>query len=70
VTPSSTLAFASAPLTPFTIDGAPVARDALVVEAGFDWRVSAHATIGVFYTGALGERDQENAVKGKIEIAF
>jgi hypothetical protein len=27
-------------------------------------------TAGVFYAGALGNRDQENAVKGKIDIAF
>jgi hypothetical protein len=27
-------------------------------------------TAGVFYSGALGNRDQENAVKGKIDIAF
>ena len=49
VTPGSTLAFESAPSIPFTITGAPVARDALAVEAGFDWRLSNNATLGVFY---------------------
>ena len=28
------------------------------------------ATAGVFYSGALGVRDQENAIKGKLEVAF
>ena len=34
VTPTSTLAFASAPSIPFAVAGAPIARDALAVEAG------------------------------------
>jgi fibronectin-binding autotransporter adhesin len=70
VTPRSTLAFASAPLTPFTINGVPIARDALVVEGGFDWRVSSNATIGVYYSGSVGARDQDNAIKGKLEVTF
>jgi outer membrane autotransporter protein len=70
VTPTSTLAFASAPAIPFTIAGAPVARDALAIEAGFDWKLTDNATVGVFYSGSLGERDQDNAIKGKLEAAF
>jgi autotransporter-associated beta strand protein len=70
VTPTSTLAFASAPSTQFAIAGAPIARDALAVEAGFDWRLSSTASIGVFYSGALAARDQDNVVKGKVEVAF
>ena len=70
VTPGSTLAFESAPAIPFSVAGAPVARDALLVEAGFDWRLSANASIGVFYSGALAARDQDNAIKGRFQIAF
>jgi outer membrane autotransporter protein len=70
VTPSSTLAFASAPSLPFTVSGAPIARDALVIEAGFDWRLSSNATVGIFYSGELAARDEDNAVKGKLEVAF
>ena len=70
VTPGSTLAFESAPSIPFAITGAPVARDALVVEAGFDWRLSNNATVGVFYSGEIAARDEDNAIKGKLEIAF
>jgi fibronectin-binding autotransporter adhesin len=70
VTPSSTLAFASAPSLPFAIAGAPIARDALALEAGFDWRLTPTATVGVFYSGALAARDNDNAVKGKVEVAF
>jgi fibronectin-binding autotransporter adhesin len=70
VTPDSTLAFASAPSIPFTIAGAPVARNALAIEAGFDWKLTNNATVGVFYSGSLGNRDQDNAIKGKLEAAF
>ena len=70
VTPASTLAFESAPSIPFSIAGAPIARDALVVEAGFDWRLTRNATFGVFYSGALAVRDEDNAIKGKFEVVF
>jgi autotransporter-associated beta strand protein len=70
VTPTSTLAFESAPSIPFAIAGAPVARDALAIEAGFDWKLTRNATVGVFYSGSLGERDQDNAIKGKLEATF
>jgi autotransporter-associated beta strand protein len=70
VTPTSTLAFASAPSIPFAVAGAPIARDALAVEAGFDWRLTRQATIGVFYSGSLAARDEDNAVKGKLDVAF
>jgi fibronectin-binding autotransporter adhesin len=70
VTPTSTLAFESAPSIPFNIAGAPVARDALAIEAGFDWKLTSNATVGVFYSGSLGNRDVDNAIKGKLEAAF
>jgi outer membrane autotransporter protein len=70
VTPDSVLAFASTPAIPFTVAGAPIARDALAVEAGFDWKLTNNAAVGVFYSGALGNRDVENAIKGRLEVAF
>jgi fibronectin-binding autotransporter adhesin len=70
VTPASALAFASAPNVPFSILGAPIARDALMIEAGFDWRVSKTATLGVYYSGALAARDFDNAIKARFDMAF
>ena len=69
-TPTSVLAFASAPSLPFSIAGAPIARDSMLLEAGIDWRVSPNATIGVFYSGDLALRDADNAIKSKFEIVF
>ncbi len=70
VTPTSTLAFASAPSIPFAIAGAPIARDALEVEAGIDWHVTRQATIGLFYSGSLAARDEDNAIKGRLDVVF
>lgn len=44
-------AFQNAPTIPFTISGVPIARDALLAEAGLDLAINRHATVGVAYTG-------------------
>jgi len=69
-TPAATLAFEGAPSAPFTISGAPIDRDAWIVEAGFDWKLTSSATVGVFYSGALAPHDQVNALKGEFVVAF
>lgn len=70
VTPDAQLAFASAPGLPFTIQGAPIARDSAVVEVGLNWKVATNTTAGLFYSGELAGKTYDNAVRGKIEIAF
>ena len=70
VTPAATLAFASAPATTFTVTGAPIARDALVAEAGLDWRVTAATSLGLYYSGTVAGHANDNAVKGRIDVAF
>jgi uncharacterized protein with beta-barrel porin domain len=52
------------------VAGAPIARDALAVEAGVEWHLTRQTTIGVFYSGSIASRDEDNAVKGKFDIAF
>jgi outer membrane autotransporter protein len=69
-TPASMVAFASAPSVPFAISGASIASDSIIVEAGVDWSLWRNATLGISYSGALGGRDQDNAVRGKLEVAF
>lgn len=70
IRPGALLAFAGAPGSAFLASGAPVARDSVVMEAGFDYRVSRTAKIGVSYAGALGERAQDHGVKGQFEMSF
>jgi len=49
---------------PFLTAGAAIARDALVASAGLDVRIAPPATIGENYTGQVGDRAQDHAVKG------
>jgi len=56
--------------TPFAVSGAPLDRDALVVEAGLDWAVTPLLTVGVKYDGQIGNRDQEHAVRGQASLRF
>ena len=69
-TPTSTLAFASDPLIPFSIAGAPIARDALALEVGVDWRLTANVKLGVTYSGRLASSASDNAIKAKLEANF
>jgi outer membrane autotransporter protein len=48
----------------FLTAGVPIARDALVASAGLDVQIAPLVTIGVNYTGQIGDRAQDHAVKG------
>ncbi|TXN39698.1 autotransporter outer membrane beta-barrel domain-containing protein [Methylobacterium sp. WL30] len=69
VVPTALLAFgATGPA--FLTAGIPIDRDALVAEAGLDLRVSAAATLGIAYTGQVGARAEDHAVKGNFTYRF
>jgi outer membrane autotransporter protein len=68
-TPSARLAFASGGGA-FNVYAAPVARDALVAEAGLSWRVSGMTSLGVAYTAALGDSQRDHALKGRLDVRF
>jgi len=63
VEPEMLLAFAGGAST-FTVAGAPVDWDALVAEAGLDWQASEAISLGIAYSGQIGEQVQEHALKG------
>ena len=69
VVPTALLAL-SATGPAFLTAGIPIDRDALVTEAGLDLRVSAAATLGVAYTGQVGTRAEDHAVKGNFTYRF
>ncbi|TPM39013.1 autotransporter domain-containing protein [Mesorhizobium sp. B2-3-4] len=52
VTPSSTVTFAGG--DNFTIAGAPIGRDAALIEAGLDLLFAPNARLGLSYTGQFG----------------
>ncbi len=68
VDPKATLAFAGS--IPFTITGAPIARNAALVEAGLDLAISANASLGVTYAGQLAEDIQDHAFKANLAVRF
>jgi outer membrane autotransporter protein len=69
VTPNAALAF-QATGAAFTVAGIPIARDAALVEAGFEWRFSPSARLGAFYQGELAAHAQTHAVKGAFTWGF
>jgi outer membrane autotransporter protein len=50
--------------------GSPIARDALVAEAGLDLVVGANVAIGVSWSGQFASGSQSNTVKGNFSWKF
>ena len=68
-TPVAMLAFQSgAPA--FALAGAPIAREALVAEAGLDLAVSANAALGAWWSGQYADRATNNTFKGSFRWQF
>ena len=68
VVPAALLAFGNGPT--FLSAGIPIARDALVAQAGLDLRVAPNATLAIAYTGQIGDRVEDHAVKGNFTWRF
>ncbi|MCY1553479.1 Extracellular serine protease [compost metagenome] len=68
VVPTSTLAFAGG--QGFTVGGAPIARDAALVEAGIDFKIALAATFGVNYTGQIASGVSDHGVNAKLKVSF
>jgi len=56
--------------TPFTVAGAPIARDSLLLEAGLDMSVAANVTLGATWSAQLAQHGQEQSLKGNFAIRF
>jgi outer membrane autotransporter protein len=69
VEPEALLAFSSG-ASVFTVAGVPIDRDALVAEAGLDWQASEAISLEVAYSGQIGSRAQEHALKGSFTWRF
>lgn len=68
VTSNSTHAFAGG--SPFTVAGAPIARDAAVVEAGLDFRLTAQSTLGLSYSGQLAGNANDHGFALTLGFSF
>lgn len=52
----------------FTIAGAPLAKDALAVEVGFDVGLTSRASLGASYSGQLAKDTQAHAFKLNLDV--
>ncbi len=66
--PSATFALAGS--IPFTVTGAPIAVDALVMQAGFDVEAANNVTFGVAYDGQFGDGSSANQIEGHLRVLF
>jgi outer membrane autotransporter protein len=69
VTPVAALTFQSLG-TSFATAGVPLARDAAVINAGLDVRVTPQATFGLSYLGQLAQSAQDHSVRGNFSWRF
>ncbi|MNL33842.1 hypothetical protein D3C87_1557740 [compost metagenome] len=54
----------------YTVYGAPLDRDSLLIDAGLDLRVSANNTLGVGLNGEAGSDGRSYGVTGQWRMAF
>ncbi|WP_210251457.1 autotransporter domain-containing protein [Neorhizobium sp. P12A] len=66
--PISTLAFSGGSL--FDIAGVPIARDSVIVNAGLDFNVRKHATLGISYDGQFASSAIDQSVAGTFSVKF
>jgi outer membrane autotransporter protein len=69
VTPVAGLAFQGTG-TAFSVAGVPIARNAALIETGFDWRFSPQAKLGAYYQGELAAHAESHAFKGAFSWNF
>ena len=68
VTPAVSQAFSGS--SAFTIAGAPIARDAAVIEAGLDFAIAPQATLGIAYHGQVGSKASDHGVRADLNVKF
>lgn len=67
-TPLATMNFSSG--TTFNTKGTPLARNAALVEAGIDMKLTERAVLGVSYQGQVASRAQEHGLHAKLNVQF
>lgn len=54
----------------FSVAGAPIARDAAVIEAGLDLNLGENADLGLSYSGKVAGSSRDHGVKASVMIRF
>ncbi|TPM38716.1 autotransporter domain-containing protein [Mesorhizobium sp. B2-3-4] len=66
--PTSTVAFTDGDA--FAVAGAPIARNAAIIEAGLDFAMSQNTTLGLSYTGQFANGASDNGAKADFSLKF
>lgn len=69
VSPESVFTFAGGG-QPFTITGAPIAKDAAVVEVGASVAIGKDATLGLSFSGQYGNGNKDSAGSLNLRVRF
>ena len=54
----------------FAVQGVPIARNALLVEAGFDVKVGRSFTVGAGYSGQFASGNRDHNFRGTVSYRF
>lgn len=68
ITPESTQYFAGS--NAFTVEGIAIAKDAALIEAGFDVAITEASTLGLSYVGQLGNDTTQNGFNATLNVKF
>jgi outer membrane autotransporter protein len=68
VTPGADVSFAGGSI--FTVTGAPIARNAGVVEAGMDFDIVHDVAFGFTYGGQFSGRETNHSIRGAVAVTF
>lgn len=69
VTPVAALAFQSGGQT-VNLSGAPIARDAMIAEAGLDLKLAKNVSLGISWSGQIAKENRSNAINGNFAWRF
>lgn len=68
IRPETGLAFAGG--SSFAIEGAPIAKNAALLEAGLDVNITENATLGIAYQGQIASDAQEHGFNARLGVRF
>ena len=68
ITPVSTASFVGS--NAFTVSGLPIAKDAALIEAGLDFKLTDATTLGLSYNGQFASGAMQNGLNAKFSVGF
>lgn len=68
LTPTSTFGFSGG--SAFTIEGVPIARDSLAVDAGLETNIYDHVDFGISYSGQIADHAQDHGIRANVRWMF